>query len=90
MKVLQLKFKEEKFAQQRENERLDRERQNKILQDRKNKHVHVSGIRRRVFRSEKTKVQKTEVKEITLSEDQIDIQKYLGLQVTQDEERKQR
>ena len=43
-----------------------------------------------MFRSEKTKVQKTEVKEVTLSEDQIDIQKYLGLQVTQDEERKQR
>ena len=41
-----------------------------------------------MFRSEKTKVQKTEVKEVTLSEDQIDIQKYLGLQVTQDEERK--
>ena len=52
--------------------------------------VHITGIKRQFVRSEKPK-QKTKVaKKVDLSEEQIDIQRYLGLQLNEAEERKQR
>ena len=42
------------------------------------------------MRSDKPKQKKQEAKKEVLSEDQIDIQRYLGLQLTEAEERKQR
>lgn len=41
MKVLAIKFKEEKFAAQREKERIEREQQNQLLKERRDNHVHV-------------------------------------------------
>ena len=61
-----------------------------MLMERKLKHNHVTGIKRQFKRSEKLAVQRREVKKETLTEDQVDIQKYLGLQLNEAEEHKQR
>ena len=42
------------------------------------------------MRSEKPKQKKKEAKKVDLSEEQLDIQRYLGLQLSEAEERKQR
>ena len=85
-----IKKKDEKMVQLRAQEAQNREDQNRKLQERKLQRVHITGIKRQFVRSEKPK-QKTKVtKKVDLSEEQIDIQRYLGLQLSEAEERKQR
>ena len=52
--------------------------------------VYVTGVKRQFVRSDKPRQRKQETKREVLSEDQLDIQRYLGLQLTEAEERKQR
>ena len=52
--------------------------------------MHITGIKRQFVRSEKPKQKKKEAKKVDLSESQLDIQRYLGLQLNEADERKQR
>ena len=85
-----IKKKDEKMVQLRAQEAQNREDQNRKLQERKLQRVHITGIKRQFVRSEKPKQMQMEVKKVDLSEEQIDIQRYLGLQLSDAEERKQR
>lgn len=65
----------------------EKDETNRKLQERKNKKAHVSGIRKNFKRSEKPGVTKTEEVKQEISEDAINMQKYLGMFM--EEEKKQ-
>jgi len=58
------------------------------LEERKKARVYVKGVRRNFKRSDKPGVQQRVVEREVLSEAELDIMRYLGMQL-QDEERKQ-
>ena len=51
------------------------------MKEQKAAHVHVTGIKRDFKRSKKPRMHRREVKKEVLSEDQVDIQRYLGMQI---------
>ena len=92
-KMLKIKsfFVEKKQQQFQKDQEREKEEANQQLLERKLNYVHIPGIKRTFnMRSEKQAVKSREVKREILSNDQIDIQKYLGLQLTEVEERKGR
>ena len=50
--------------------------------------MHVTGIKRDIRRSEKPRMQRFQVKREVLSQGQIDIQRYLGMQLEGEEEKR--
>ena len=61
-----------------------KEEKNRLMKEQKAAHVHVTGVKRDFKRSKKPLIQRHEVKKEVLSEDQVDIQRYLGMQLDND------
>ena len=81
---------EEKRQKQTAEGILEKEEKDQRLNELKSKKRHPTGIKRKFMRSEKPVLVRREVRREILSEDQVDIQKYLGLQLSEVEERKTR
>ena len=72
-----------------EEEQKLKEEKNRRAQESKNKKVHVAGIRPKFFRSNKPELERREEKKEVQSEQQIAIQRYLGMQLEDEEKKRQ-
>ena len=79
MKILQKDAKEQKMREKNEEEARLKEDQKRKFEERKNARTYVPGLRPKFQRSEKPVLQKKAVKKQALSEEQLDIGKYLGM-----------